>query len=139
MAACATCGKQLALADVLYDERGEVTCATCTEKAGLAGDERKAGRNIKIAAISSAIGAVVAFCALSTAFGLGFYVGGIAAVSSGLFALNGMVGSGSERFASLLSRRDRIVTWIGIAIGLGLSAYLTLALFGLVPFHLWMP
>jgi hypothetical protein len=138
MAACATCSKELATADVLYDERGEVICATCTEQAGLARDERKAGRNVKVAGITSAVGAVFGFLALVTGFGLGFYVGAIAAISSGLFALNGLVGSGSARFTKLMSKADITVTWIGLAIGFGLSAYETLGMVGVVTIRLWI-
>jgi hypothetical protein len=138
MSTCTGCGAQLATADVLYNERGEVVCAACTEKAGLADDERKAGRNIKRAALASAVGGVFGFCALSVAFGLGFYVGAIAAVSSGLFALNGLVGADADRFTKTMTASDRAVTWIGLAIGLGLSVYETLAFAGVAPFRLWI-
>jgi hypothetical protein len=138
MTTCTGCGAQLATADVLYNERGDVVCAACTEKAGLAGDELKAARNIKRAALVSAVGGVFGFCALSVAFGLGFYAGAIAAVSSGLFAVNGMIGSDSARFTKLLTASDRSVTWTGVAIGLGLSAYETLAFAGVLPFHSWI-
>ncbi|HEX4453733.1 MAG TPA: hypothetical protein VH143_22840 [Kofleriaceae bacterium] len=138
MATCTGCGTELATADVLYSPRGEVVCAACTDKAGLADDERKAGRNIRRAAVVSAVGGVFGFCALSVAFGLGFYAGAIAAVSSGLFALNGLVGADAERFTKTMTASDRGVAWIGLAIGLGLSIYETLAFAGVMPFHLWI-
>jgi hypothetical protein len=138
MATCSGCGVALATADVLYNERGEVVCVACNETAEIARDERNAGRNIERAGVVSAIAGVFGFCALGVGFGLGFWVGAILAVSSGLFALNGMIGGDAARFTKSLTASDRTITWIGLAIGLGLAGYQALVITGTIPFRLWI-
>ncbi len=127
---------QFVTADVLYNERGDVVCAACTEKAGLAGDERKAAQNIKRAAIVAAVGGGFGAAALAVVFMLGFYVAAVVTISSGVFAINGMMGANSERFAKLLTPRDRMVTWIGIAIGLAATIYEALVFNGTAHVHI---
>ncbi|HEY1551580.1 MAG TPA: hypothetical protein VGG28_27320 [Kofleriaceae bacterium] len=135
MATCTGCGIELATADVLYTTRGDVVCVKCNDKAELAGDEDKAAQNIKRAAIVSAIGGVFGFGAISVAFVLGFYAAAIITVSSGVFAINGLMGSDSARFAKLLTRRDRTITWIALAIGLAATIYEALVFNGTTHIH----
>lgn len=137
--ACSSCGKALAQSDVLYDTEARVVCADCAGKAEIRGDERRAARNIKIAAITSAIAGVVAFFALGTGVGLAFWPAIITAAASGVFAVNGMAGSGAERFVAYLTPGERITTWVCAGIGFALAAYELLAIGGKVPFHMWAP
>jgi hypothetical protein len=135
MTTCTGCGAQLATADVLYNTRGDAVCAACSDKAGLADDELKAARNIRRAALVSAVAGVFGFCAISVAFVLGFYAAAIITVSSGVFAVNGMMGSDSARFAKLLTKQDRIVTWTCLAIGAACTIYEALVFNGTAHVH----
>ena len=59
--------------------------------------------------------------------------------ASGVFAVNGMAGSGAERFVAYLTPAERVTTWVCAGIGFALAAYELLAIGGKVPFHMWVP
>jgi uncharacterized Zn finger protein (UPF0148 family) len=55
---CSSCGKALATADILYNDRGDVVCGDCSVKADIKGDEKRAANNVKIAALTCLVAAV---------------------------------------------------------------------------------
>jgi len=135
---CSSCGKTLAPSDVLYNDQGNVICAECTAKADIQGDERRAAKNIKLAAITCAIAGVAGFVALGIAFGLAFWPSAVLCIVSGLFAINGLHGPGAARFVAYLTPGDKLVIWVCCAIGGALTAYELLAFGGYVPFKIWI-
>ena len=125
---CSSCGKALATGDVLYNERGDIVCTGCNEKAGLLGNETRAAKNVKIAAITSAVAGAAALVAMGIAFVLAFWAAAIASVSSGVFAINGVSGVGSERFVKYLTSRDKTVIWVCSALGFAFTGYAAVVL-----------
>jgi hypothetical protein len=136
--ACSSCGKALATSDILYNTQGNVVCVECNAKADLQGDEQRAARNIKLAAITCAVAGVAGFIALGIAFGLAFWPSVIACIASGMFALNGLHGPGAARFVAYLTKTDKLVIWVCCGLGFALTAYEALAFGGYVPFKVWI-
>lgn len=71
-AICSGCNKPLAPGDVLYPGDAQIVCAECTAKAEISRDEASSARNIKRAALTCLVAAVLGFGSLITMFGLGF-------------------------------------------------------------------
>ena len=136
METCVGCQKSLALGDVLYNANGQVVCAECSGKAEIVGDEKNAAGNIKKAAYSCAALGVLSFACMATTFGLGFWPSAIAAALSGLFVLSSLFVGNNERFTKYLTAADKTTILGCTSIGLGIVAYETLVLFGIVPFVL---
>jgi hypothetical protein len=135
---CTTCGKALAQADILYNTSGNVVCLDCSTKAEIKGDEGRAARNIKIAAFTCIGAAIVGFLAFGVGFGLGFWPSAIASVASGVFALNGIAGPGSEKFVAYLSGTDKTLIWVCTLIGFAITAFEVLVIGGAIKFQLWV-
>jgi DNA-directed RNA polymerase subunit RPC12/RpoP len=135
---CSTCGKALAQPEILYNTSGNVVCLDCSTKAEIKGDEGRAARNIKIAAFTCLGTAVVSFLAFGVGFGLGFWPAAIAAVASGVFAINGIAGPGAEKFVAYLSKTDKTLVWVCTAIGFAFIAYEVLAMGGAIHFKPWV-
>jgi hypothetical protein len=136
METCVGCQKSLALGDVLYNENGQVVCSECTDKAGIVGDEKKAAGNIKKAAFTCVGLAVLSLACMAAGFGLGFWPSAIAGVLAGLFVMSSLFVGNNDRFTKYLSAADKTTILVCTLIGLGICSYETLALFGIVPFHL---
>jgi hypothetical protein len=132
-AICSGCNQPLATGDVLYTDEAQIVCAACAGKAEISRDEARSARNIKRAAVTCLAAAVLSFGALITMFGLGFWACAIISVSAGLFAANSMISNG-ERFLRYLSAADKTVIWVCTLAGLGIAAFETLAMFGVIPF-----
>lgn len=60
-AACAFCGKPLAMDQVLYAPDARITCAGCNAKRDIAETDVRAGHNMRNASISSLVLAAVSF------------------------------------------------------------------------------
>jgi len=136
--ACSSCGKALATSDILYNDQGNIICVECSAKADIQGDEKRAARNIKVAAMTCAAAGIAGFVALGIGFGLAFWPSVIVCVASAIFALNGLHGPGAERFVKYLTGGDRIVIYVGSAIGLALTTYEALIFGGYVHFTPWV-
>ena len=133
-AICSGCTKALAPGDVLYTGEAKIVCAECAGKAEISRDEASSARNIKRAALTCLVAAVLGFGSLITMFGLGFWACAIISVGAGLFAANSMISNG-ERFLRYLSAADKTVIWVCTLAGLGIAAFETLSMFGIIPFY----
>jgi hypothetical protein len=133
---CSGCAKALAPSDVLYTGEAKIVCADCSGKAEISRDEARSARNIKRAALTCLVAALLGFAALVTMFALGFWACAIISVSAGLFAANSMISNG-ERFLRYLSAVDKTVIWVCTLVGLGIAGFETLSMFGIIPllFH----
>jgi predicted RNA-binding Zn-ribbon protein involved in translation (DUF1610 family) len=131
-ATCASCGKGLASNDVLYTGEAKIVCAECAGKAEISRDEARSARNIKRAALTCLVAALLGLAALMTMFALGFWACAVISVSAGLFAGNSMISNG-ERFLRYLSPVDKTVIWVCTLGGLGIAMFETLSMFGIIP------
>ena len=131
---CTVCGKALAANDVLYTSEAAVICVECSGKAEIAGDEQNSAKNIKRAAFTCLAAALLGFGSFMVMFSLGFWAGAIISVGAGLFAANSMLSNG-ERFLRYLSPADKTTIWVCTIAGLGIAAYETLAIFGVIRFQ----
>jgi hypothetical protein len=123
---CSSCGKALATADILYNDRGDVVCSDCAAKADIKGDEGRAANNIKIAAITCLAGAIFAGSAFFVGFGLGFFSAGVISVAAGFFALNGLAGPGAEKFVAYLSPAAKSTAWVCVSLGVAIDIFVTM-------------
>jgi hypothetical protein len=114
------------MADILYNERGDVVCSECAAKADIQGDEKRAANNIKIASITCLLGAIFAGAAFFVGFGLGFLAAGVISVAAGMFALNGIAGQGAAKFVAYLTPAAKTTIWVCTGIGIAIDVFVTL-------------
>ena len=131
-AICSGCNKPLAAHDVLYTAEAKIVCAECNGKAEISRDESRSARNIKRAAFTCLGAALFGLACMMMMFALGFWPCAIISVASGLFAANSMISNG-ERFLRYLTAFDKTLIWVCTLAGLGIAAFETLAMFGIIP------
>jgi hypothetical protein len=131
---CSGCNKALAPGDVLYTDQAKIICVECAGKAEISRDEASSARNIKRAALTCLVAAILGFGSLITMFSLGFWACAVISVGAGLFAANSMISNG-ERFLRYLSPADKTMIWVCTLGGLGIAAFETLSMFGIIPFQ----
>lgn len=133
---CSSCGKALAPADILYTDDARIVCLACNTSREIVRDEKGAARNIRVAAFTCLGAALFGFAAFSIGFGLFFYAGAIIAVAAGIFAGQALVSRGDARFTKHIAPGEKVILVIATAIGLLISSFETLVMFGLID---WTP
>jgi len=134
--ACSSCGKALAPADILYTEDAKVVCVECSTKREIVRDEKGAARNIRMAAFTCLGAALFGFAAFSVGYGLFFYAGAIISIASGIFAGQAIISAGDDRFTKHISPAEKTVIVACTFIGLAISSFETLVMFGVIE---WIP
>ena len=119
---------------MLYTDEAKIVCADCAGKAEISRDEGRSARNIKRAALTCLVAALLGLAALVTMFVVGFWASAVISVAAGLFAANSMLTNG-ERFLRYLSAVDKTVIWVCTVVGLGIAVFETLSMFGIIPFN----
>ena len=121
------CGKAISGSDILYTEDAREVCATCSAQASIQGDERRAARNIQVAAWTC-LGISLASWLFDP-----YFVCNITAILSGVYALKSM-GRGNERFTRYLTSGGRTQVWVCSIIGLVLTGIQLLVILIVVAF-----
>lgn len=99
---CSLCGRPIEGADVLYTTSGNPSCAPCVSNVEIAQLERRAGKNITSAAISS-----LGFAFISWIFNPVFLMT-MFSVSSAIYAMKSLRPD-NERFAQHVTSRGTVV------------------------------
>ncbi|HUJ63793.1 MAG TPA: hypothetical protein VLX92_35075 [Kofleriaceae bacterium] len=127
MTACASCGKQLARSEVLYDEQAREICAACNDKREIRRDESRAARNIQTAAWSC-----LGLSVLGWFFNV-LYVVNVGTILTGIYAIRSVM-PGNERFTKYLTPGARTQIWVCAVLGLTITVIQLLLLLYVLAF-----
>jgi hypothetical protein len=122
---CSGCGTPVAAANVLYTADARIVCAKCYAAADIVETDKRHANNIRNAAIGSSLAGILTIFAPLSGIILVVLAAGVAAVASGVYAVNAM-SFGQERFTKHLTPGDRLLVWVCSVVGIGLGAFFSL-------------
>jgi uncharacterized membrane protein HdeD (DUF308 family) len=122
---CSGCGTPVAAANVLYTADARIVCAKCYAAADIVETDKRHAHAIRNAAIASSLAGLLTVFSPLSGFIFVVIACGVAAVASGVYAVNAM-SFGQERFTKHLTPGDRVLVWICSIVGIGLGAFFTL-------------
>ena len=116
---CATCGTELATANTLYDQRGNVTCARCLLASEAAASHVSASMKVKSVAYGgTALG-------IAGMFFNPFFVMSVAAIANGIYVLRSVQHPDTARHLEASLEKVKVAAIAGIVLG-GITAVLGL-------------